>query len=436
MNPSCTQAVEILRELIRFDTTNPPANVKECILFIRKIFEDHGFQTEIIGKEENRPNLITRLKGRGDAPPFLMYGHVDVVAAGHKGWKYPPFEGVLEESCVWGRGALDMKGGIAMMMAALLDASRKGFLPRGDMIFAALCDEESGWDEGAKFLVEEHPGKFDGVQFAIGEFGGFPIYVGNKRFYPIQIAEKQICWMRGKIMGQSGHSAQRMKHTAALKLGRVLSVLGKKRLPVHITPIPEQMITTMAANLPAPMAQYLKLILTPFMTNTLIDLLGERGSLFDPILHNTVNVTILNGGDKINVIPSEITVQMDGRVLPGFSPHDLIAEMKRLTKADMDIEVMRFDPCTCDPDMTCFELLSGILQEQDPECIPIPFLLPAITDARFFSRLGIQTYGFTPMNLPKGFDFTRVIHSENERIPVHCLEFGTKAISRLIERYA
>lgn len=435
MDPIFIDPVKILRDLIRFDTTNPPGNEKECILFIKNIFDRSGFQTTIYAKDESRPNLIARLKGKGIAPPFLIYGHVDVVPAKTSDWKYPPFEGVLADDCLWGRGALDMKGGIAMMVAALLRIKEEKIIPAGDMIFVALSDEEAGGNLGAKFLVENHPEEFRSVKYAIGEFGGFPIYVGNKKFYPIQIGEKQICWMKGKVNGPSGHAAHRIKNSAAAKLGRVLSALGRKRLPVHITRLPREMVNTMIENLPAYQGTYLKLLLNPLFTNIFIDMLGERGSLFDPILHNNVNVTIINGGEKINVVPPEIEFQMDGRMLPGFKPDDLVAEIKKLSGVDMEIEVTRYEPCPSEPDLTYFDMLSDILKEQDADCVPIPFLLPAITDARFFSQIGIQTYGFTPMNLPDGFEFSRLIHSENERIPIKCLDFGMQSIFSFIKRY-
>ncbi|MBU0993431.1 MAG: M20/M25/M40 family metallo-hydrolase [Proteobacteria bacterium] len=425
---------DLLKALIRFDTSNPPGNEKECILFIKKIFDKNGFETSLYAQNERRPNLIARLKGRGSAPPFLMYGHVDVVPAKDDGWKYPPFEGALADDYLWGRGALDMKGGIAMMISALLRTKEEGVKPSGDIIFSALSDEESGGNAGAKYLVENHPGQFEHVKYAIGEFGGFPVFVGKKRLYLIQIGEKQICWIKGKVTGRSGHAAHRIKDSAAAKLGRMLSTLGKKRLSVHIPKITRDMVTAMADNLPLHQAFFLKFLLNPLFTNLCIDMLGERGDLFDPLFHHNANVTIINGGEKINVVPSEIHFQIDGRILPGYQPDDLISEIKHLTKVDMDLEVARYEPCSSEIDLTHFEMLADILREKDPGCIPIPFLMPAMTGARFFSRLGIQTYGFTPMNLPKGFEFAKLVHSENERIPVRCLEFGTQAIFSLIQR--
>jgi acetylornithine deacetylase/succinyl-diaminopimelate desuccinylase-like protein len=162
--------------------------------------------------------------------------------------------------------------------------------------------------------------------------------------------------------------------------------------------------------------------------------LGESGRVFAPLLHNTVSPTILYGSSKINVIPSEVAVKVDGRILPGYKPDDLFTELRTIAGEDLEFEVDRYDPGPAEPDMKLFDTLGSILKEADPDGIPIPLLLSGVTDARFFSRLGIQTYGFTPMRLPAGFNFTQSIHGADERIPVEALEFGADAIFKALQR--
>jgi len=173
---------ELLQNLIRFDTTNPPGNEAECVSYIGSLLNETGFETTLLAKHPARPNLITRLKGRGMAPPLLLYGHVDVVTTANQNWLHPPFEGKLIEGYVWGRGALDMKGGIAMLLSACLRAKAEGLTPAGDIVLAILSDEEAGGVYGAKYLVENHTEQFNGIHYAIGEFGGFPLYIGNRKF--------------------------------------------------------------------------------------------------------------------------------------------------------------------------------------------------------------------------------------------------------------
>ena len=428
--------VELLRRLIRFDTTNPPGGEGDCIDFLRRLIEDAGCETEVYAKEPGRPNLVTRLPGSGSGRPLLLYGHVDVVTTAGQRWQQPPFGGELVDGYVWGRGALDMKGGVAMLVSAFLRAKREGLRPRGDLILAVLSDEEAGGDAGARFLVEDHPHLFEGVRHALGEFGGFSYEVGGKRFYPIQIAEKQICWLKATIRGPGGHGALVNRGGTMARLSRFLDDLDRKPLPVHVTPVARAFLERVAAELPTAQRVGVTALLKPRLAGRALRLLGARARRFEPMLRNTVSATIVRGGDKINVVPSEIELELDGRALPGFGPADLIAELQDVVGDDVQIELVRHDPGASEPDLTLFETLADILRELDPEGIPVPLLQVGVTDGRFFARLGIQTYGFLPMRLAPDFDFLSLIHAADERMPVEAVEFGTDAIFRALQRIA
>ncbi len=435
MRPIYERPVELLQNLIRIDTTNPPGKEAECIIYINELLKKAGFDTAFFAKEESRPNLVARLKGQGKAAPLMLYGHVDVVPTAKQAWTYPPFEAKIADGFIWGRGALDMKGGIAMMLSAVLRAKAEGLTPAGDVLLVVLCDEEAGGEYGAKYLVKNHSEQFTGIRYAIGEFGGYTAHVGTKVFYPIQIAEKQVCWMKATIRGPGGHGARPMRGGAMAKLAALLYQLDNCRLPVHITPVTRQMVEIIASNLSFPKNVIFRQLLNPFLTNRILGLLGDISQHFDPLLHNTINATIVRGGEKINVIPSEITVELDGRLLPGFNSDDMLTELKQIIGEDVELELLRHDSNPAELDLGLFDTLSSVLTKADPDGIPMPMLLPAVTDARFFSRLGIQTYGFTPMNLPVGFDFFKAIHAADERVPVEAVDFGAKAIYELLKRY-
>ncbi len=163
----CPDPVEMLQRLIRFDTTNPPGNERECVAYISTLLTEAGCDFSVVGSSPDRPNLIARLKGQGTAPPLLLYGHVDVVTTADQTWQHPPFAGRLVDGYVWGRGALDMKSGIVMMLSAFLKAKTEGVHLRGDVILALVSDEEGGGDAGAKYLVENQSELFQGVRYAI-----------------------------------------------------------------------------------------------------------------------------------------------------------------------------------------------------------------------------------------------------------------------------
>jgi acetylornithine deacetylase/succinyl-diaminopimelate desuccinylase-like protein len=427
---------ELLARLIRFDTTNPPGNEAECVGYIAGLLESYGIASAIYEKAPGRPNLVAHLKGSGDAPPLLLYGHVDVVTTAGQPWTRDPFGGETVDGYVWGRGALDMKGGIAMLVSAFLRTKAEGVSLPGDVILCILSDEENGGVYGARYLVEERPELFAGVRRALGEFGGFTLHLAGKRFYPIMLAEKQVCWIKATVRGPAGHGSMPIRGGAMAKAGAFLQALDQGRPPVRITPAVAAMIRTMAGALPEPMRTGLLGLLDPAKTDQIAAQLGPVGPLLAPLLRNTVSPTVIRGGEKSNVIPSEVTIEMDGRLLPGASPEELIAEVREIVGPDAEMEVLRHDPYPlAEPDMALFETLAEILRAADPEGIPIPFVLTGATDGRFFARLGIQTYGYLPMPLPPDFDFIRTIHAADERVPIAALDFGADRLFEALQRF-
>jgi acetylornithine deacetylase/succinyl-diaminopimelate desuccinylase-like protein len=427
--------VELLQQLIRFDTTNPPGNERECVDYIATLLTQAGCDFKIVGSSSDRPNLIARLPGHGTAPPLLLYGHVDIVTTVGQTWQHPPFEGHLVDGYVWGRGALDMKSGIVMMLSAFLRAKAEDLHLPGDVILALVSDEEGGGDAGARYLVENQSTLFQGVRYAIGEFGGFSYEVGRQRFYPIMVAEKQICHLRVTFRGPGGHGSLPQRDGAMGRMAAFLRRLEQRRLPVHVTPVTRTMVKAISGKLPWPQSVVFRQLLNPKMTDTLLKVMGGKGVPFEPLLRNTANATVVRGGEQVNVAPTAVSVELDGRLLPGFGPSDLIGEVSNIAGNDLEIEVLKHDPGPSEPDMALFDTLRAILRSADPDGEPVPILLPGATDARFFSRLGIQTYGYLPMKLPPGFDFSHQIHGPDERIPVDALTFGTEAIYQLMSRF-
>ncbi|OPX91745.1 M20/M25/M40 family metallo-hydrolase [Pelotomaculum sp. PtaB.Bin117] len=431
----CRRPAELLQNLIRFNTTNPPGDEAACIAYINNLLTEAGLETTILARDPGRPNLITRLTGQGDAPPLLLYGHADVVTAENQVWRYPPFEGTIAEGCVWGRGALDMKGGLAMMLAACLRAKAENLALPGDIVLAVLSDEESGGDYGAKYLVNNHACLFKGIRYAIGELGGYSLRLGGQKFYMIMVAEKKLCWMKVTVRGPGGHGSIPLRGGAMAKLAQVLQQLEWRRLPVHITPVVRRMLDTMLPVLPDSTSPVIRRLLNPALTDSALAQLDESWQFLDPLLHNTVNATIVHGGHKINVIPSEISLQLDGRLLPGCTPEDMVRELREITGGQFEFELIQHGADPGEPDMGLFDTLAEILRKADPGCYPVPLLLSGCTDGHFFSQLGIQTYGYMPMNLPPEIEVSKLIHAADERIPVEALTFGAEAIYQVLQRF-
>ena len=437
--PIYERPTDMLRTLVRYDTTNPPGNEAECIGYLDQLLQEGGLPTTLLGKDAKRPNLITRLPGRGEAPGLVLQGHVDVVTTANQTWKHDPFDAELIDGTVWGRGSLDMKSGVTMMTCAVLRAAAEGRKPAGDIILTIMSDEEAGSDYGARFLTEEHPEQFEGAKYAIGEGGGSAQYMGEQRFYPLMVAEKQVCWLRTRITGPGGHGSTPLRDGAMARLGKVLTTLNSNRLPVHVTPVMQQMLPALAEHAPDHLAAAALALLDPERTDEQLDQMLADGlpqaRNFDALLHNTVNATVVGGGIKTNVIPSEILLELDGRVLPGFTSDDIISELRALLGEDLSFEIIRHDPGEAGVDMGLFPLLKGIVEELDPDGVVVPSMVGGFTDGRMFSRLGIQNYGFLPMKLPPGTNFSATVHAADERVPVEALEFGLQAMSTVIERY-
>jgi acetylornithine deacetylase/succinyl-diaminopimelate desuccinylase-like protein len=218
------------------------------------------------------------------------------------------------------------------------------------------------------------------------------------------------------------------------RLGRLLHDLDRKRTPVHVTPVARMMIEQMAAALPRKEAFVLRRLLNPRSCDAALRLMGEHGRSIEGTLRNTVSPTIVRGGTALNVVPSEIEVELDARLLPGFGPEHILAELRGLAGDDVEWEVLHADEEPPSTDLALFDMLAGVLRELDPEGVAVPMLLPAVTDARHLAPLGIQSYGFMPLRLPTGFPI-QLAHAADERVPADAVRFGAEALFRAIERY-
>jgi acetylornithine deacetylase/succinyl-diaminopimelate desuccinylase-like protein len=428
---------ELARDLIRFDTAAPNGRERELIAWLAPRLEAAGLEVRILARDPERPNIVARLAGRGEAPPLLLHGHIDVVPVSGQKWTVDPFAGEVDaDGVLWGRGALDMKGGVAMLVAAVLRAAA-GPPPAGDLILCVMSDEEQGSAFGASFLVDEHAELFAGVRHAIGEFGGFSFPMIGKRVYPIQVAEKQRAVVRLLAEGEAGHGALGGPGSAVTALARSTARIGTTGLPVHITPVAAKMLDDMAAAVGSPLGGVLRALRRERISGNVLRALGERADSIGPMLRNTATVTHLAAGDPeaINVVPARAEANLDCRVLPGFGPDDLLAELRPLLSPGVRAEVTLFEHVDPAVDWSLYPLLADLLRQADPTGHPVPMLLAGVTDGRHFSRLGIQHHGFLPMQLPPDLRFQSLLHAADERVPLAALDFGTAILTHLLERY-
>src|SRR5919108_519918 len=302
------EATELLQELIRVDTTNPPGNETAAAELLRDYLEDSGVSCELYAKIPERANLVARIPGRGQGPKLLFLSHTDVVLADPAEWAADPFGGELRAGEVWGRGALDMKGQVAAEAVAIASLAREGFEPAGDLIFAATADEEVGAGFGAQWLCEAHP---DAVRcdFCINEGSGDRLELGGKPFYLCSVAEKMSAPFLLRVRGRSGHaSIPGIADNALVKAAPMIEALGAYRPERVVGPEIEAMFRTITGEEPVTPEEVLDRARA--INPTLADLV-------EPLLSLTLTPTMACASQKRNVVPAVCDVTVDSRLLPG-----------------------------------------------------------------------------------------------------------------------
>lgn len=433
------EALDVLRELLRIDTTNPPGNEEQACALLSGILQDEGIAHEVFPVAEGRANLVARLEGDGSEAPILLAGHLDVVEVGDEAaWTHPPFGAEIHDGYLWGRGAIDMKNMVAMELACLLALHRHaaGRLRR-DVIFAAVADEEAGCELGSLWLVREHPEQVR-ARYAFGEFGGFTRRVGDLRICPVQIAEKGVCWLRIRARGAAGHGGFPGPDNALGAIGAAAHALATRSTPLHVTPVMEGFVGTLARHQPFPRGLVLQQVLNQHLSALVLDrVLPDRDTArnLHALLHNTANPTVLRAGGKINVVPGEAELEVDGRTLPGQDAEDLIREVREIIGDGYEIEVIKsMPPVDGDPRDPVFDVIREVLGRMDPGVVVVPNLIWGFTDAKAWSSLGATCVGFSPVRLGPEDEFQELLHGVDERIPVEGFRFGVRALIEVIGR--
>jgi acetylornithine deacetylase/succinyl-diaminopimelate desuccinylase-like protein len=422
------EAVRLLQALVRFDTTNPPGNELPAAQFVAEELRAAGYEPLVLESAAGRGNVIARLEGDGSERPLLLFGHLDVVPAEPEHWTHPPFEGVIADGFLWGRGALDMKNIVATQLATMLAFKRAGVRPKRDIIYAATADEEAGGAMGVKWLLEEHPDLLD-AEYALSEFGGFSMTVGGQRFYLCQTGEKGVNWLKIRTQGRPGHGSMPHTDSAVLRLSEAVAKLGQASLPLHVSPTARAMIEGMARVQP----ELTGLLSPETNAQVLAQLPSEQALMFNAITHNTVAVTGLNAGYKHNVIPSSAEASLDCRIIPGQRLEDLSREIKEIVGDDVKLEVVLSSPaCESRFDTPLFETMVRHLKAYDPEAEVVPLLLFGGTDGRFLGWRGVTYYGYSPIRLPANLKFLELIHSHDERIPVDAFREGVQVFAETV----
>ncbi|WP_206428524.1 M20/M25/M40 family metallo-hydrolase [Mycolicibacterium stellerae] len=432
------EVVDLVRALIRFDTSNTGelATTKgeaECARWVAEQLQEVGFQTEYIeAGAPGRANVFARLKGADPSRGALMlHGHLDVVPAEASDWSVHPFSGALEDGYVWGRGAVDMKDMVGMLIAVARAFKRSGTVPPRDLVFAFVSDEEAGGNYGCKWLVDNRPDLFDGVTEAVGEVGGFSLTIprregGERTLYLIETAEKAMMWMRLSARGRAGHGSMIHDNNAVTAVAEATAKLGRHQFPVFLTDSVEQFLTAVAEE-----TGYTFDVESPDLEGAIAKL-GGIAKIVGATLRDTANPTMLKAGYKANVIPATAEAVVDCRVLPGRLAA-FEREVDEIIGPDVTREwITELPPYETSFDGDLIDAMNNALLAADPDARTVPYMLSGGTDAKHFARLGIRCFGFAPLKLPPDLDFAALFHGVDERVPVDALTFGAQVLEHFL----
>ena len=452
--------VETLRDLIRIPSINPPPEDApdgelRAAHHIADVLGDAGIPAEVVEPVDGRGSVIAGLRGDGSGgPPLLLLGHLDVVPASPERWTHDPFAGDVGDGYVWGRGAVDMKNLVAMELGVMrllaAEARAAGRDPSSDPIpgltrdirFAVTADEEAGGLAGIHWLVEERPESLQAAA-AINESGAVATTIGGRRFYPIGVAEKGYAVYRISVHGTWGHGSMPRDDNAAVRAAQIVARLNVQG-PPRLTPTMRRFLTEMADQLDGDIARVIRSLaaddprLGEAAADALCDAMSAR--LARALLRDTISPNVIHAGVKYNVIPGEAVVELDCRVLPGTTEEEMAATVvERIgpeLAASCDVELVIFgEPVDAPADGPLWDVMTATIREHDPEGVPLPVMVPFATDAKHTARLGIPTYGFSPLALHPDERFLELFHGVDERVGVDALRWGLPVLYDVVRRF-
>jgi acetylornithine deacetylase/succinyl-diaminopimelate desuccinylase-like protein len=431
-----------LQSMIRLNTVNPPGNELQVARHLEAALKAEGIETHLFEPAPGRGALVARLKGNGSKQPVLIMGHMDVVGVEREHWSVDPFAAEIKDGYLYGRGAIDDKGMLAANLETMLLLKRnvidKGGTLSRDVIFVANSDEEQSGDWGMGWLIKNHP-ELIKAEIALNE-GGRTRIVGGKRLYvAVQNTEKVPHTVTVTARGPGGHASIPLAGNAIVRLGRALAKIGAYSEPVQVNPTTRQFFSELGKVWPVAAERRAMLDVVSRDTQRV-----QRGArvlrripVFDAVLRNGISPTILKGGIRSNVIPTDAVATLNVRTLPGQSIDGVVARLKRVVDdslVDIAVTDRGEDSPASDFHSPMFAAIRESAQALDPTLAVVPYLSTGATDSARLRSWGMQAFGLLPF--PLNQDDEDRMHGNDERIPLASLDFGTRMIYGAIMRVA
>ena len=418
------EALSVLQQYLRIDTSNapgvPPGNVERAAQLLASVLQRHGIAARLIPIRPGRPVLYARLRGDGMRRPLILLSHIDVVPAAAHGWTRPPFAGDIYGGELYGRGTVDAKSLGVEELFTLIALKQSGRPLHRDVILLATPDEENGGRWGAGWLAGHRLDLFAGAEYLINEGGGVEQF-GDHDLVSVEVTQKAPLWVRITALGEARHAATPPEEDA---VGRLLDALGRIRqmpLPPRLTPQAEAMLQMLApemldGRLRRDFARPAAVLDEAAFWRALRENPGY--GWYNALLRSTIAITRLQGSRHLNTIPAEASAELDCRLLPGVDAQTMLGRLRAAAgdPAQIHIDVL-LSGGGAPASSTASELYRAIAAASRrawPGALLLPSLSPGFTDSRFFRRMGIECYGWDPVELTE--DEAGRAHSSNERI--------------------
>ena len=432
------EAVRITRDLIRIDSSNfgghDPATwgpgERAAAEYVVSQLEEVGLAPEIIESAPGRANVVVRLAGEDrERGGLVIHGHLDVVPANAEDWSVDPFAAEVVDGVLYGRGAVDMKDMDGMILAVVRHLARTGQKPPRDLVIIMFADEEAGGTYGSRWMIEHRPDVFEGCTEAISEVGGYSITLprkegGDVRAYLLQTAEKGYAWLRLKATGRAGHGSVPNDENAIVRLSRAIAAIDAHEFPREYVASVRTLFDSVTDITGTQWSED--------DVESFLPLLGGARQFVAGTLADSANVTTFHAGYKGNVIPQTAEAELDCRFLPGHQ-EDLLALIDELSGEHVELIIDKIGISLDAPDDTPFvEAMHRSILAEDPGAELVPYCLSAGTDNKQLAQIGIDGYGFAPLQLPADLDFAPLFHGIDERVPVDAIRFGARVLLRLV----
>jgi len=423
-------AVDLTREYLRVDTTNPPGNEVRAADFLGAILASEGIAFQTAESAPGRVNLWARLNG-GDEPALLMLHHSDVVAADESAWDVQPFAGELRDGHVYGRGALDMKSQGIMHLMAFIALHRAGRPLKRDVVFMATADEEAGSRFGMGWMMANRPVAFADVGLTITEGGG-GVTVNGQVSYGVEATQKYPVWLRIRASGTPGHGSVPRTDAAVDRLLRALQAILESPFDARIIPEVDAYFKQLAGRFPGKMGLAFADITTAITDPEFNATLQESIPQLYALTHNTCSITRLQGSEKVNVLPATAAAEIDCRLLPDENADEFIALLSQIIDDPaVTIEpTLILTPAGSPIDTPLYAAIETVVARHFPDADVGPSVSTGFTDSHHLRKRGIVSYGFTPAVIPLA-DYSG-IHGNNERISVENIQRGTQILQDIV----